>query len=183
MTPDRPPPSLPPGMRAEAGGMALPPAVYKRPSNPSGEAVAMLDGTPIQRPVSQSSRTSSKFREHIAEMEDTSFHRPTPTVTSATRCPKTPETDSPTLGRNSGLSTTSLADQVRRRQHLMSWNSHESDPDGAEQEMAATMTPKSPPAAMMGPEGVSPDRSQMPMDRPFVVSPMNSVDFGRPEGR
>ncbi|KAI7506973.1 hypothetical protein KC347_g7238 [Hortaea werneckii] len=138
---------VPPGVRAEGGAVTLPPTVYQRPSNPSAEAVPMLDGMPIQRPLSQSSRGSSRFREHIAEMEDTSF-RPVPGQAPPARSPKTPDTDSPTLGRDSGLSgPTTLSEQVRRKQHLMSWNSYETKPDAENQSMGATMTPKTPPAA------------------------------------
>lgn len=182
-SPDRPPPSLPPGSRAEGGEVVLPAAVYRQHPNGSGEAVAMLDGTPITRPLSQTSGSSSKFREHIAEMEDTSAYRQPPQpVVPAARSPKTPDNDSPTLGRDSGVSPPSLADQVRRKQHLMSWNSYDSESFSAEQPMGATMAPKSPPG-VRSPEQVSPDRSNTPIDRSFIVSPMNSLDLGRRDGR
>ncbi|RMY38205.1 hypothetical protein D0866_02759 [Hortaea werneckii] len=138
---------VPPGVRAEGEYVTLPSTVYQRGSNPSADAMPMLDGTPINRPLSQSSRGSSRFREHIAEMEDTSF-RPVPGQAPPVRSPKTPDTDSPTLGRDSGLSgPSSLSEQVRRKQHLMSWNSYETKLDAADQSMEATMTPKTPPAA------------------------------------
>ncbi|RMZ10872.1 hypothetical protein D0864_01159 [Hortaea werneckii] len=147
MTSGGSPQPVPPGVRAEGGAVTLPPTVYQRPSNPSADAVPMLDGTPIQRPLSQSSRGSSRFREHIAEMEDTSF-RPVPGQAPPARSPKTPDTDSPTLGRDSGLSgPSSLSEQVRRKQHLMSWNSYDIKLDAANQSMGATMTPETPPAA------------------------------------
>ncbi|KAI7486415.1 hypothetical protein KC351_g3367 [Hortaea werneckii] len=134
---------VPPGVRAEGFAVTLPPTVYQRPSNPSADAVPMLDG----RPLSQSSRGSSRFREHIAEMEDTSL-RPVPGQAPPARSPKTPDTDSPTLGRDSGLSgPLSLSEQVRRKQHLMSWNSYETKLDAGDQSTGATMTPKTPPAA------------------------------------
>lgn len=158
--------------------MILPSTVYKRPSNPSADAVAMLDGTPIKRPLSQSSDSrSSRFREHMVEMEDTSF-RPPPD-NAGKRDPRTPDTDSPTLGRDSGLSGPSLNDDVRRRQHLMSWSTYESNDVGqADGQMGSTMTPKSPPAAR-SPHQVSPDMSNAPRDSKFVVSPMGSIDRGR----
>ncbi|KAI7525486.1 hypothetical protein KC316_g18434 [Hortaea werneckii] len=172
---------VPPGVRAEGGYVTLPATVYQRGSNPSADAVPMLDGTPIHRPLSQSSRGSSRFREHIAEMEDTSF-RPVPGQAPPARSPKSPDTDSPTLGRDSGLSgPSSLSEQVRRKQHLMSWNSYETKLDAADQSMRATMTPKTPPSAQgIGQAGqVSPDTSGTPVDRDFVVSPLNSLDLGR----
>ncbi|RMY50497.1 hypothetical protein D0865_06875 [Hortaea werneckii] len=162
---------VPPGVRAEGGYVTLPATVYQRGSNPSADAVPMLDGTPIHRPLSQSSRGSSRFREHIAEMEDTSF-RPVPGQAPPARSPKSPDTDSPTLGRDSGLSgPSSLSEQVRRKQHLMSWNSYETKLDAADQSMEATMTPKTPPAAQgIGQAGqVSPDTSGTPVDRDFVL--------------
>ncbi|KAI7068992.1 hypothetical protein KC352_g42757 [Hortaea werneckii] len=80
-------------------------------------------------------------------MEDTSF-RPVPGQAPPARSPKTPDTDSPTLGRDSGLSgPSSLSEQVRRKQHLMSWNSYDIKLDAANQSMGATMTPETPPAA------------------------------------
>ncbi|KAI6839745.1 hypothetical protein KC340_g3448 [Hortaea werneckii] len=172
---------VPPGVRAEGRYVTLPATVYQRGSNPSADAVPMLDGTPIHRPLSQSSRGSSRFREHIAEMEDTSF-RPVPGQAPPARSPKSPDTDSPTLGRDSGLSgPSSLSGQVRRKEHFMSWNSHETKLDAADQSMEATMTPKTPPAAQgIGQAGqVSPDTSGTPVDRDFVVSPLNSLDPGR----
>ncbi|KAI7485497.1 hypothetical protein KC351_g3896 [Hortaea werneckii] len=181
MTSGESPHPVPPGVRAEGGAVTLAPTVYQRPSNPSADAVPMLDGTPIQRPLSQSSRGSSRFREHIAEMEDTSF-RPVPGQAPPARSPKTPDTDSPTLGRDSGLSgPSSLSEQVRRKQHLMSWNSYETKLDAGDQSMGATMTPKTPPAAQgNGQAGqVSPDTSSTPLERDFVVSPLNSLDLGR----
>ncbi|KAI6861721.1 hypothetical protein KC338_g5872 [Hortaea werneckii] len=185
MTSGESPHPVPPGVRAEGVAVTLPPTVYQRPSNPSADAVPMLDSTPIQRPLSQSSRGSSRFREHIAEMEDTSF-RPVPGQAPPARSPKTPDTDSPTLGRDSGLSgPSSLSEQVRRKQHLMSWNSYETTLDAEDQSMGATMTPKTPPAAQgNGQAGqVSPDRSSTPLERDFVVSPLNSLDLGRREHR
>ncbi|KAK6395103.1 hypothetical protein LTR65_001292 [Meristemomyces frigidus] len=169
LTPDRPPPSLPPGVRAESAGAILPATVYKRPSNPSADAVAMLDSTPVKRPVSQTSGSRSpRFREHIAAMEDTSF-QPRLDNAAEQRSPRTPDTDSPTLGRDSVLAGPSLSDDVRRKQHLMSWTSYDSGQAGSsgspEEQMGATM--KGRPAARS--PDVSPDLSNTPRDSRFVT--------------
>ena len=191
LEPDRPPPSLPPGMRAEGCGVMLPATMYTRPSNPSGDVVAMLDGTPIQRPpLSQTSSGTSKFHEHIAEMEDTSS-RPGTSSTAEQRRPRTPNTDSPTLGRGSGLSGPSMAmaDEVRRKQHMMSWSTYETSVleqnANRGERVGATMTPKSPSAARNpdSPEKVSLDTSSLPKDSGFVMSPFGSIDRGMPYGK
>ncbi|TKA71677.1 hypothetical protein B0A55_07689 [Friedmanniomyces simplex] len=181
LVPDRPPPSLPPGARAEKNGMFLPATVYKRPSNPSADTVAMLDSTPIKPPQSQSSGSRSpRFHEHVAEMEDTSSRAP-PSPAKDSRGPRTPDTDSPTLGRDSNISARgkgpSLADEVRRRQHLMSWNTYDpgqADRRGGNEEPSATMVPRTPPTAR-SPEQVSPDLGNTPRDSSFVLSPFGSL--------
>lgn len=175
-------PITPPGLKREGSGYILRPGVYRQPgANQSADPVAMLDGTPIQRPVSQGSRSGSpsRFREHIAEMDGTSRSPPRSPPSVNTPVSAT-AIDSPTLGRESGVSavtTASLADEVRRRQHLMSWNNY--DPGaavgraGAEEEMRGTVGPKGPPAHI---DEVSPDLSGSPSDGKYVVSPFGSID-------
>ncbi|KAK3072804.1 hypothetical protein LTR53_006176 [Teratosphaeriaceae sp. CCFEE 6253] len=179
-------PSAPPtGYSAEKGDLFLLPAtVYKRPGNPSADTMPMLDGTPLKRPLSQSSGSRTpRFHEHLAEMEDTSPQTPRKAVPSL-RSPRTPDTDSPTIGRDSNISIRgdgpSFADEIRRRQHLMSWNTYDprqgSDP-AENGEMSATIAPRTPPAAR-SPQQVSPDMSNLPRDSSFVVSPFGSLECG-----
>jgi hypothetical protein len=176
-----------PGLDKGSTGVLLPATIYKRPGNPSADAVAMLDGTPVPRPASQTSGSRSpRFREHIADMEDTSLARTPPQRSETIRSTRSPETDSPTLGRDSNLSlrgaATPLADQIRRRQHLMSWNAY--DPRAATEgstdgdQAMATIGPKTPPTAR-SPDKVSPDTSNSPRDPAFVVSPFGSLDRGQ----
>ncbi len=184
LVPDRLPPSLPPGLRAEKSGGMMPAGVYRRPGNHFEEIVAMLDGTPINRPQAQTPGSRSpRFHEHIAEMEDTSNRTP-PSPAKALRSPRTPDTDSPTLGRNSENSNRgngpSLAGGVRRRQHLMSWNTYDprqAEQVGGEEVSSATMGPRTPPAVRSA-DQVSPDLSNMPRDSSFVVSPFGSLERG-----
>ena len=166
--PSKPAP-LRPGQRAEGGTSILPPSVYQRPPKHSEEPVTMLDSTPIQRPASRSSSSRSpRFREHMVEMEDTS---------SSYDRASSPSVDSPTLGRQSELTlNASLADDVRRRQHLMSWNNY--DPPhskaGTEDQMGATMGRRARPAARIH-EQASPDMSGGTRDSEYVVSPLGSL--------
>ncbi|KAK5677541.1 hypothetical protein LTS10_010113 [Elasticomyces elasticus] len=186
LVPDRPPPSLPLTTRSEKGEFLLPATVYEQRGNPSADAVAMLDGTPIKRPKSQSSTSRSpRFHEHLAEMEDTSNRTP-PQPMNGSGSPQSPDTDSPTLGRDSDVSARSngpsLAEEVRRRQHLMSWNTYDPRQAGQQgryedEETSATMVPRTPPSAR-SPDQVSPDLSNTPRDASFVVSPFGSVDRG-----
>jgi len=163
--------------------MLLQATVYKRPNNPSADSV-MLDGTPKQRPLSSSSSNRSpRFPEHLAEMEDTSQRTP-PRQARGPGSPRTPDTDSPTMGRDPRVSIRgqgpSLADEVRRKQHLISWNTY--DPQQAAQptrdeDTAATVIPRTPPSAR-SPDQVSPDLSNTPRGSNFVVSPFGSIDRG-----
>ncbi|KAK5712423.1 hypothetical protein LTR15_012003 [Elasticomyces elasticus] len=186
LVPDRPPPSLPPATRSEKGEFLLPATVYQQRGNPSADAVAMLDGTPIKRPKSQfSTSRSPRFHEHLAEMEDTSNRTP-PRPMNGSGSPQSPDTDSPTLGRDSNVSARSngpsLAEEVKRRQHLMSWNTYDPRQAGQQgghedEDPSATMVPRTPPSAR-SPDQVSPDMSNTPRDASFVVSPFGSVDRG-----
>ncbi|KAK5131750.1 hypothetical protein LTR08_000581 [Meristemomyces frigidus] len=175
-----PPAFVSPGLRAEGGGVMLPASVYKLRSKPSADKVAMLDSTPIKRPLSQSSGSRSpRFTEHLSEMEDTSRPSTSNGPPEQQTSPLTPNKDSPTLGRGSGVSGISLADETRRKQHLLSFNNYEGShvgPSGGDQgSTGATM--KSPPAAR-SPDQVSPDLSNTPRESGFVVSPFGSLDLG-----
>ncbi|EMC93143.1 hypothetical protein BAUCODRAFT_158899 [Baudoinia panamericana UAMH 10762] len=190
--PDRPPPSLPLGARTEGGTGVLPAAVYQRPGvtgNPSADTVPMLDGTPVKRPASQaSSSRSPRFIEHLAEMEDTSIS-PCPGIAGGQRYSTVESTDSPTLGRASEgsfcRSGPSVADELRRRQHLMSWSTYNSGGRGIAgrgEGTEATIAPRRPPTQRV--EGqVSPKSNSGTIDSRFVVSPMANVDYGRPAWR
>lgn len=117
----------------------------------------MLDSTPISSPQSGGSR-SPRFKEHLPEMEDTS-----PSTAQAPAQPPSnlaanriasPTTDSPTLGRQADFppqQSGSMADRVRKKQHLMSWNNYDaSHAAEREYEMEATM------GTRKGSDGVSP---------------------------
>lgn len=167
-----------PHVQDETELAVLPTSTHRPSIEDSRESVAMLDSTPIKRPVSRSSGSRSpRFHEHIAELEDTGSP-PTPTsynrLTSAI-------SDSPTLGRQASAAwNPSLADDVRRRQHLMAWNNYDANvtSEGTDVELDSTMVPKAPPAPRSL-EEVSPDLSNEPRDSKFVVSPLESLEQGR----
>lgn len=179
----------------------LEPAICTHPTaKRTVDRVAMLDSTPItplqqcqktppaRAPIytSQSSNTSSpRFREHFTyEMADTS-----PRLPSA---PSTPsDTDSPTLGRDTGISgpvgPLTLADQVRRKQHLMSWNNyhgaHEMEA-GGEGSVEGTMgrEPRTPPGQRGAGAEAAPFSPPAPVGRGFgresMVSPFRGCGTG-----
>ena len=99
--------------------------------------------------------------------------RPAPlSAKSSLRSPRTPETDSPTLGRGPGFAA--LADQVRKKQHLMLWSRYD---DGAAKGSGGMVVPRTPPSASQVERGeVSPDTTGTVRDSTFVVSPMGSLD-------
>lgn len=145
---DRLPLSLPPAARLKSGVES---SIYLQPGNPSADEVTMLDSTPIARPISSASGPRSpRFREHIAEMEDTSIRTPPSRMgRNSQKSPSTPNTDSPTLGRVSGGTASRfavpLAAAVTKRQYLLSWSTY--DPQDIEHEMEATLEVKTPPSA------------------------------------
>lgn len=160
--------------------------------------MAMLDSTPIARLRSSKISTqprSPRFHEHIAEMDDTSQARIT--LANAATPPKDHDTESPTLGRDelrkpsaSGSKAT-LADDVRRRQHLMSWNNYDPDQPSASgskgEEIGPTMAPRTPPSAgaRNEPDVVSPYQGgRTPRsESEFVVSLPGKMDFERKSSR
>ena len=169
-----------PGVRAEGGLFVKPAPPYMYPPQASAEDIAMLDSTPIYRPISRSSRSRSpRFHEHLAELEDSGSQR----ALSPGRRGNSPILDSPTVGRmHQPILSSSLADDVRRRQHIMSWNNHQPDVvDDVDDSVEAMIGPRSPPAnkslpSVRSPEKVSPDLSSEPRDSKFVVSPLGSSD-------
>ncbi|GAB7364964.1 hypothetical protein MBLNU230_g5748t2 [Neophaeotheca triangularis] len=169
----------------------LPPTLYQRPAAArSADKVAMLDSRPVTprpphpnnspRPTSQHSSTgSSRFREHLQansyEMADTS-----------PRAAQTPiDTDSPTLGREAvgPVGPPTLADQVRRKQHLMSWNNYpgahemEAGDDGVEGTMRGA-SPRTPPGQRVPLSPPTPGRPGL-TGRESVVSPLRGRGRGR----
>ncbi|KAF2159134.1 hypothetical protein M409DRAFT_61086 [Zasmidium cellare ATCC 36951] len=158
--------STPPGLRAEGGrGKRIPAGTLRPPQMLDSRAAGGVGG------AGAASR-SSVFLEHMSEMEDTSQGRPTTTSVTSPYSFKAGE--SPTLGHPAG-STTSLADETRRRQHLLYWNNYDSgqlnDQEGRGQ-MSATMVPKTPPSAARTAPQISPDNSGAARDSSFVVSPL-----------
>ena len=101
------------GFSPEGDIMILPPTTYRAPPKEAAKEVRSLNSTPTQRPDSHHSCSRSpRFREHISEVENPS---------SSPNDPRASAMDSPTLGRPPvPPPNASLADQVRRRQHLLS---------------------------------------------------------------
>lgn len=182
------PPATPEHIKLAEAGTLLPATVYSMP-NRSADKVAMLDSRPVTKGQNSSGSRSPIFTEHLAEMDDTSISgRPHPSQLS----PASSSDDSPTLGRDSGFSADgnmtylhgakgrnlSLADDVRNRQHMMSWNTYdEKEAASAPHEMGSGMaSPKSPPTQRQQSPDVSPDHSSIPIDRGFVVSPFGSLE-------
>lgn len=173
---DRPLPPMPlittPGLRAET----MPPSI----SNASTDIITMLNGMSIPRPLSQSS-TSSRFREHLADLDDTwsyTGYEGTPMV------PSRSQTDSPTLGRGpeSPPSTTSLADEVRRKQHLGSWTSNAptqlSHYTAYHDGLATRSTPRTPPSTRNAGQA-SPAASSRWIEYDYPSGAGSSADRGR----
>ena len=149
----------------------------------------MLDSTPVPHNKPRSPR----FHEHISELADTSSPAPTPTPgANATQRnggsyfngnPGGPRTEAILPSHDGRM------EEARRRQqqlHLMSWNNYDNNRaaelgDGG---VAATIgrgqTPQggSVEGKKQG-EEVSPDESDSPLDRKFIVSPMGTLDRNR----
>lgn len=167
-----------------------------RPINPINEIGAH------ERPRSVRSASGSKFEEHVPiEMEDTSGVSPSEfepvddlkTNKGAAQLRaanqgkgiqrgKSPlSQDSPILGRNPVFTSSTAADspplanEVTRRQHLMSWSSYGSDGDG--EEMSATFA-KALPSVRSNPARVSEESSGLRLsDATYVVSPLRRDKF------
>ena len=183
-----------PGQREPAVLAILPASVYRGPPamSRSADKIAMLDSTPVSR--SSCGARSPRFPEHLPEMEDTSFRHSQPQAPSypytypaappsaITRI-TTPTTDSPTLGRQGypQPQQSSLADDLRRKQHLMAWNNYDASHasgnagEGEAHEMEATMVPKTPPATARSPQQISPDTLPGPSDGRGLLSALLEV--------
>jgi hypothetical protein len=169
----------------------LPSTTYQPPSHPSAEPIAMLDSTPVLRNKPRSPR----FHEHISELADTSSPAPIPTPNAGTTqwsggtylngdaaSSNVPRTEVILSGYNVRL------DEARRRQeqlHLMSWNNYDNNratelQDGGFGATVGQGETQRGGDGMHGKEGeVSPDHSESPLDREFIVSPMGILDKGR----
>ena len=154
----------------------------------------MLDSTPIPHNKPRSPR----FHEHISELADTSSPAPVPTPNAnatqwnggsyfqgASNTSGIPRTEAILPEHNARL------EEARQRQqqlHLMSWNNYDNN-RAAELEdggVGATIgrghTPQIGRAEedkKQGEEEVSPDDSDSPLDRKFIVSPMGTLDRNR----
>lgn len=144
----------------------------------------MLDSTPI---APRSASRSPRFHEHISKLADTSS--PPPDLT-----PGPPnkrwgsvlyaDRDAAALGL-SQAGTDSRLDEARKRQqqlHMMSWNNYDEGRFAELQGDVGATTGKGkarPGNTDRGAEGkgedVSPDVSESPLDRKFIVSPMGSL--------
>lgn len=159
----------------------LPATTYQPPSHSHQEPIPMLDSTPVPKP------RSPRFHEHISELADTSS--PSPTQWSGGSYfhqdsvnSNNPRTEAILPSHNERL------EEARRRQHelhLMSWNNHDNNRaaelqhGGIEATIGRGGTQQS-----GGSEGkkqgeVSPDDSNSPLDRKFIVSPMGTLDRDR----
>jgi hypothetical protein len=145
----------------------------------------MLDSTP----VAHNKPRSPRFHEHISELADTSSPAPIP-APDATRLqwgggsyfhgdPSNPRTEAILPSHNERL------EEARRRQHelhLMSWNNHdnnraaklENGGDGATIGRSGSQQGGNVHVKKQG--EVSPDDSNSPLDRKFIVSPMGTLD-------
>jgi hypothetical protein len=167
LTPDRPPPPLPPGAgRPESGRSMLVPMYFQRPSH-AGDEIDL----PFMRPASTASGNSgsrsSIFREHLEDLEEHYFRRPPSSLNSPGRSPRTPNSESPTLGRPGAASTQSLADDTRRRRHLLSWSSE--DAALAEEQEMQGQGRAPPHGTTLASPGLN-----APMDPKFVPRPLSS---------
>jgi hypothetical protein len=168
----------------------LPATTYQPPTHSSPESIPMLDSTPVPRSKSRSPR----FHEHISELEDTSSPPPIATPNATTRrwgSVLYADRDSTTLGNpQTAAIVNERLEEARRRQeqlHLMSWN-HNNDNRaaqmqnggaGVEPTMGREQTPQNG-NGVVGQHGeVSPDDSDSPLDREFIISPMGTL--GRPK--
>lgn len=149
----------------------------------------MLDSTPVPRNKSRSPR----FHEHISELADTSSPAPAPSFNDTTRRWSSvlyTDRESTTLGvpQTEAIlpSQDGRMDEARRRQqqlHLMSWNNYDDTRTAELQGVGATIGREE---VQQGGDGsnkkqgeVSPDESDSPLDRKFVVSPMGTLDRAR----
>ncbi|GAB7326726.1 hypothetical protein MBLNU13_g10678t1 [Cladosporium sp. NU13] len=167
----------------------LPATTYQPPSRSSPEQIQMLDSTPIPHNKPRSPR----FHEHISELAGTSSPVPIPTPNAnATqwnggshfnRDPGIPRTEAILPDHN-----VRLEEAPRRQQqlHLMSWNNYD-DSRAAELQGGGVGATIGRGQIQQGSntedrkqgEKVSPDDSDSPLDRKFIVSPMGTLDRNR----
>ena len=167
----------------------LPATTYQPPSRSSPVTIQMLDSTPVPHNKPRSPR----FHEHISELADTSSPAPIPTPDANA----TQRTGGSYFNGNPGVPRTEAIlpshdgrmEEARRRQqqlHLMSWNNYDNS-RAAELEdggVAATIGRGQTPQGVSAEgkkqgEEVSPDESDSPLDRKFIVSPMGTLDRNR----
>lgn len=166
----------------------LPATTYQPPSRSSRGQIQMLDSTPIPHNKPRSPR----FHEHISELADTSTPAPSPTPNANA----TQRNGGSYYNGDSGVPRreTILPDhnvrleEARRRQqqlHLMSWNNYDNNRaaelqgGGVEATIGRSRAPQGGNADRKQDEEVSPDKSNSPLDRKFVVSPMGNLDRDR----
>ena len=168
----------------------LPATTYQPPSHSNQEPIPMLDSTPVP----YNKPRSPRFHEHISELADTSSPAPIPTRDASTtqRSDRSyfhgddapsgnPRTEAILPSHDGRL------EEARRRQHelhLMSWNNYD-DSRAAELQggsIEATIgrsgTQQSGSSEGKKQGEVSPDDSDSPLDRKFIVSPMGTLDRG-----
>lgn len=163
----------------------LPSTTYN-PNQTHPESIPMLDSTPVPRSASRSPR----FHEHISELEDTSSPPPVQThhAPGVRRWESTlsGHNDSPTLGNpvpptlQPGHSE--RLDDARRRQeelHVLSSRYYGQNQQGAsggrEQPQLQSQSIDGRVNGKHEEEKVSPDSTDSPLDRKFIVSPMGTL--------
>ena len=159
----------------------------------------MLDSTPVPRNQPRSPR----FHEHISELADTSSPPPISTHYGATPQWSTstyPQNNPPTseIPRTEAIlpnHDNSRMEDARRRQHelhLMSWNVYNDNNRGVELQDRGIEATIGRGEVRQGGNGngngngvekkegkVSPDESDSPLDRKFIVSPMGTLERER----
>lgn len=169
----------------------LPATTYQPPSRSSPEQIQMLDSTPIPHNKPRSPR----FHEHISELADTSSPAPIPTPNANA----TQWNGGSYFNGDSGFPRTEAIlpdhnvrlEEARRRQqqlHLMSWNNYDNNRaaelqggggGGVEATIGRSQMQQGDHADRKQGEEVSPDESDSPLDRKFIVSPMGTLDRNR----
>lgn len=160
----------------------LPATTYQPPSHSHQEPIPMLDSTPVPKP------RSPRFHEHISELADTSSPAPAQ-WSGSSYLHQDPVTSGNSRTETILPSNNERLEEARRRHHelhLMSWNNvydnnraAELQHGGIEATIGRSGTQQSGGSEAKKQGEVSPDDSNSPLDRKFIVSPMGTLDRDR----